>query len=299
MKDKTQHPEWVKVYWLKFQEELNPVFEKGDLSNKPSKLLEQESLEIINIAQIIDDLQNKDFQSQDVMKEFLEMSQEFKTPEIDPVDELIKSISAGPDKGDEKQKDLVNKIRVSAKELRSIEKSRREGLRDDIEESKKPTVVIKDVGPIKLPILKDIRIKGDFLLNYDEFKKFFVLPKDSISNNPNYENDTLKPLFNIVKALKGLDGDETNTEYELSISRKSDGTFNIIAIGALYNGMILRPVEAFTQIKDQAEEIKMPFNIMLFAKNDVLQNKIEDSISSSAPTPFKTVLSPFQGTSGK
>ena len=64
MKNTTEHPEWVKVYWLEFQQQSDPVFEKGDLSHKPSKLLEQESLEIINIAQIVDDLKNKknDFQ---------------------------------------------------------------------------------------------------------------------------------------------------------------------------------------------------------------------------------------------
>ena len=99
------------------------------------------------------------------------------------------------------------------------------------------------------------------------------------------------------KAGPNISGENDNTEFQ--ITRLTDGTYNIIANSALYTGMLLRPTEDFQYMKDTAEQVKMPFNITLFARNDELIKVINDAqpapthtATSSIPNPFSTVLKP-------
>jgi DNA-binding ferritin-like protein (Dps family) len=298
-----QRPSWLTEFVMQMKAEEDKVvfLRKSDPSYSPSVLLQQQSLEIVNIAEIVKTLENDYQNSKEMMKEYLKELMPEVLNDKNPVDELVSFITNSQndpadarekiDSDVEKQlKALINEMREEAAKLHK-ELDEEEAPEDALPNSFEPVTVnipkvaLRDFGSFKRTIgtmLDKIYATPEPRPTSPNARNVKQMPKQD------YIDRVMKPIFDM---LKGLEDYGTDTELEVSLSRKSDGSFNVIANSALYNGMLFRPTETFTQMKDEGEQIKMPFNIILFAKNDELVQKIEENQSlenSKSSTPFNT-----------
>lgn len=77
---------------------------------------------------------------------------------------------------------------------------------------------------------------------------------------------------------------------EFTFESYSDGSYNIIAANALYDGMRIMPDESFQTMKEQGELMKSMV-VVVFARDDVALQQIKNMVTSErspALTPFKT-----------
>lgn len=280
-------------------EEINPLSALYDGSNyagAPSETLKMPRekmdailLEVVNTEELLDELAKVYTQEQ-----YQKMAQEMQRviPYIDPT-KIVQS---------DKEFSHVNALRTSPKrrdEKGAMAARRRaaEQLQKKIEKNQSARRQVQG-KPIKVTMPRESMTAEKFL---DMMRKIELqFANENIANGIDpkaakghvLSNESIEELYQIMTRVFGIDnvtGDTALNEFQFT--RFSDGSMNIISNSALYNGMLLRPVDQFQPMKEQGEQQRM-FSFTLFSKGSegVTHAREAMAASPSTPTPFNTQL---------
>lgn len=275
-------PSWIIEYLARLNADQQVVFEKGPLAYTPGKLLENQALDIINVTELLSQLEKNDQAAKDMMKELLKDITKGLAPEANPKEEFIKFIAESQHDPEASEDLLIASI--SEENSKIIDDIMKELVEEMEELGKEDTQELvsssTDFSPRSETLTREI------LESFENFKKnmknVFPPPKPSAKGKQDNEDEYLDKMKVIYDMLKGVEDllsqqGQHSTDLECTFTRKSDGSFNIVAKNALVSGLILRPFGSEVQeFKANNEKAIMPMHVTIFTtKFDEVQQKLD------------------------
>ena len=293
-------PNWIVEYLARLNADQQVVFEKGPLAYTPGKLLENQALDIINVTELLSQLEKNDQAAKDMMKELLKDIAKGLAPEANPKEEFIKFIAESQHDPEASEDRLINSI--SQENDRIIDDIMKELVEEMKELDKEDTQELVSSSTDFAP--KPVTLTREILESFEKFKenmkKVFPAPKPSAAKgkqgNEDEYLDKMKVIYDMLKGVEDLlfQQGQLSTDLECTFTRKSDGSFNIVAKNALVSGLILRPFGSEVQeFKANNEKAIMPMHVTIFTtKFDEVQEKL-DAKSEHSHGFMDKFLNPF------
>lgn len=301
----TKRPDWV-THFDTFGMKKTPIENEntnpqiGGPQLAPNDFFVDLALNVVNTEKMLKELNFKSLSNEQFKKELKDILS-MQEVEPSPLKNFIKAIATSQ-REDTNDKQVTSLIQMSDELKDKIIEAYKE-VSEELHEKFDKEQSFDDV---KFDNMEPITLDLDDIESFrKDIMRLFPDPK-SISKGPDKnvkptdkQREIAEKLRDFLRSLREMEpkvgpnisGENDNTEFQ--ITRLTDGTYNIIANSALYTGMLLRPTENFQYMKDTAEQVKMPFNITLFAKNDELIKVINDAQPASTHTATHFNPSPF------
>jgi hypothetical protein len=303
-------PNWIIEYLARLDDNNKVVFEKGPMTYTPGKLLENQALDIVNVSELLSNLEKKDSAAREMMKELLKDITKGLAPEVDPKEEFMKFIAESQHDPEASEDRLISSI--SEENSKIIDDIMKELVEDMEELGKEDTQELVSIDPDF--VSKPVTLTRDIISTLEKFKDsmkvIFPEPKpDAGKGKKNEYEDKMKVIYDMLKGVEDLlfQQGQLSTDLECTFTRKSDGSFNIVAKNALVSGLILRPFGSEVQeYKGNNEKAIMPMHVTIFTtKFAEVQDKLDaksdnsHSVINSFQSPFNTSPRPGGGQGGK